>query len=123
MVAISFGSYITAGENIMDFLIVLSSLVSLLPMDVNLTTCKIARMARLLRPLKMISKNDGLKLSITALAVSLPAIGSLMVIVFLILFMFAVVGVNLLKGKSYYCYTDNLIGFSPFETESLISTE
>lgn len=105
-----------------DFLIVVMSIISLFPLEINLTTLKIVRMARLLRPLRLISKNDSLKTSIQALVVSVPSIASLMVIVFFIMFVFAIVGVNLLKGKSFYCNTENLHGIiSAEEIEEFIN--
>ena len=57
-------SYLKNSWNVMDFVIVLISLVSLIPMDMNLSVLKVIRMARLLRPLRVISKNENLKLSI-----------------------------------------------------------
>ena len=69
-------------------------------------------MARLFRPLRIISKNENLKLSINALLVSVPAIGSLIVIVILIMFIFAIIAVNLFKGMSFYCDTSKIIGMS-----------
>ena len=55
--------------------------------------------------------------------VSLPAIGSLMIIVSLIMFIFAIIAVNLLKGKSFYCNTDNVIGMSLPEIEKVIKSK
>ena len=67
-------SYMKNLWNVADFLIVIISIVSLCPMDVNLSALKAIRMARLLRPLRVISKNENLKLSIQALFISIPAI-------------------------------------------------
>ena len=102
-----------------DFLIVVTSIISLFPLDINLTTLKIIRMARLMRPLRVISKNESLRTSIQALVVSVPAIASLMVIVFFIMFIFAIVGVNLLKGKSFYC-DHHGVALHPNDIELLI---
>ena len=46
-----------------------------------------------------------------------------MVIVMGVMFIFGIVGVNLLKGKSFYCNSDNIAGMSPYEIESLIVTK
>jgi hypothetical protein len=89
----------------------------------NLSVLKIIRMARLLRPLRVISKNENLKLSIQALVVASPAIASLLVIFLLVMFIFGIVAVNLFKGKSFYCDVQNIIGLSQKEIELLIVTK
>jgi hypothetical protein len=116
-------SYIKNSWNIMDFIIVVISLVSLVPMDANLSVLKIIRMARLLRPLRVISKNENLKLSIHALLVATPAIGSLLVIFLLVMFIFGIIAVNMFKGKSFYCDYSDIVGLDQKEIESWISTK
>jgi hypothetical protein len=80
-------------------------------------------MVRLLRPIRLLSKNENLKLSMQALVVSVPPIMNLLFIVLLVYFIFAIIGVNLFKGKSYYCDTEQIIGISPNEIEKLIQTD
>jgi hypothetical protein len=98
-------SFIRDAWNVIDLTIVIISIFSLCPVDVNLNALKVIRMARLLRPLRVISKSETLKLSMNALIISIPAISQLLLIVLLIMFIFGIVGVNLLKGKSFYCET------------------
>jgi hypothetical protein len=57
-------SYIRETWNILDFIIVIISIISLFPIEAKISVFKIIRMARLLRPLRIISKNQNLKLSI-----------------------------------------------------------
>ena len=57
-------SYIRQVWHVIDFIIVVTSIVSLFPLKIDLTTLKIIRMARLMRPLRVISKNENLKTSI-----------------------------------------------------------
>ena len=118
VVAQGFNSYISKVWHMIDFLIMVTSIISLFPLAINLNMLKIVRMIRLLRPLRVVSKNEGLRTSIQALVVSVPAISSLMVIFFFIMFIFSIVGVNLLKGKSFYC--DIHQGISAAEVEALI---
>ena len=115
-------SYIRNAWNIMDFIIVIISIISLFPIEAKISVFKIIRMARLLRPLRIISKNQNLKLSIQALIVAIPAISSLLVIVLLVMFIFAIVAVNLFKGKSFYCETSTIEGLSPKQLEEQIIT-
>jgi hypothetical protein len=116
-------SYLRNAWNVIDFFIVIISLLDLFPTGLSLGVLKIVRMARLLRPLRVISKNEALKLSIKALVVAIPAIANLMVIVLLVMFIFGIIGVNLLKGKSNYCDTSNMAGLSQNDIEKLIVTK
>ena len=102
-------SYIRNVWNMLDFLIVVTSIISLLPLTLDLNSLKVIRMIRLMRPLRVISRNENLKLSIQALIVSVPAIASLMVIVLLVMLIFGIIAVNMFKGKSFYCDTDNTV--------------
>jgi hypothetical protein len=105
-------SYLKDSWHVIDFTIVVFSLFSLFPFFGNYSLFKIIRMVRLFRPLRIISRNENLKLSIQALVVSIPAIASLMVIVVFVMFIFAIVSVNLFKGKSFYCNTDSITNLS-----------
>lgn len=60
-------SYIRNGWNIMDFVIVIFSIVSLVISGNKLNIIKILRLLRVLRPLRIISRNRGLKIGIQAL--------------------------------------------------------
>lgn len=67
-------SYIRNAWNALDFFIVGASLLSLALPGYDLAILKLCRMTRLLRPLRAVSKNEGLKVSIKALFNSIPAI-------------------------------------------------
>ena len=85
----------------MVFAIILS-----LPLSFELETLKVLRLARVLKPLRVVSRNQNLKLSIQCLIVAIPAIGSLIVIILLLMFIFGIMSVNLFKGLSFFCNTD-----------------
>lgn len=70
---------------------------------------KVFRVLRVLRPLRVISRNEGLKLSLNSLFISIGALVNVVVIAFVFLLIFGVIGVNYFKGRYYYCYVDNLI--------------
>ena len=57
-------SYMRNNWNLMDFVIVTFSLISILFSDVDLEIFKLLRMLRVLRPLRMISRNPGLRIAI-----------------------------------------------------------
>lgn len=101
------GSYLRATWNIVDFSVVVASIVSLsLASNENLNMIKIFRLFRVLRPIRMISKNEGLKISLSALILSVPGIINVIIIQWLFLLIFGIIGVSFFKGSFYSCYAD-----------------
>ena len=99
-------SYLRSAWNILDFIIVLSAVFSMLFSNfigLKLSFLKALRMLRILRPLRLISRNKGLKLSLTALVKSIPKIFNLLLIVSFCLFILAILGTTLFCGKFYRC--------------------
>jgi len=70
---------------------------------------KVLRMLRVLKPLRLVSHNKGLKLSIICLIKALPSILNLMVIVVFFLFLIGILGMTLFSGKFYSCYMADMI--------------
>jgi hypothetical protein len=61
-----------------------------------------------LRPLRMISRDPGMKIVVESLINSIPGIVNLMVITVLILLLFAILGTTFYKGVFRYCHTENI---------------
>ena len=101
-------SYIRGPWNILDFIIVSSALLSILATDLNIEFFKSLRILRILRPLRIIARDKGLKIAIAALGASLPNIFNLQVITLFFVFLFAILQTTLLSGAFYSCNTDNL---------------
>jgi len=101
-------SYLRGAWNIMDCVIVTVSLVSLAAAGVDLGVLKILRTLRLLRPLRMISRNPGLRVAVHSLINAVPDIGNVLVVSTLFLLLFAILGTNLYKGTFYSCHTENI---------------
>ena len=55
-------SYLKDSWNVLDFIIVIFSLVSIVSTSLNMEILKIFRMMRVLRPLRMLKRNFGLKI-------------------------------------------------------------
>ena len=55
--------------------------------------------------------------------VSIPDIFNLLIIVLLIMLIFGIFGVNLFKGRSFYCDTGNIALGSMKEVETLVRTK
>lgn len=101
-------SYLRNSWNILDFVIVVISILSLVYTGVNLGAFKVLRMLRVLRPLRMISKKPGLRCAIQSLINAIPDIGNVMVVCVLFLLLFAILGTNFYKGLFFHCHTDNI---------------
>lgn len=61
-----------------------------------------------MRPLRLISRMRSLKLAIVSLFKSFPDIVNLLLIVMFFIFLLAVLGTTLFKGKFYRCEMENL---------------
>ena len=86
--------------NALDISVVIISIlsVSLSSDGSSLSILKVLRMGRLLRPMKLLSKNEGLRVSIEALSKSVVPIIRLLMICILFYVIFAIMGTTLFKG-------------------------
>jgi len=104
------GSYFRDYWNILDFFVVACNIASIV-MSVEMNdsrsktgqTVKALRVLRVLRPLKAISKIKKLKAVFQCMIFSLKNVLFVLIITLLFLFIFACIGVQLFKGKFYYC--------------------
>lgn len=96
-------SYLRNGWNVIDFVVVIISLISLLLTGSKFKEVKILRLLRVLRPLRVISRNKGLKIGIQALFMALPSIGNVIIVSALFFLVFGIIGVNYFKGTSFSC--------------------
>jgi hypothetical protein len=104
-------SYLRDSGNIIDFISVLSSLLSMNPnTSDNFKVLKILRVLKVLRPLKMVSRNKGLRISIMSLIKSLPDIGNLQLIIIFFLFLLGILHTTLFGGLFWHCNFDHLRG-------------
>ena len=101
-------SYMNSSWNIMDFIIVFFSIFDLLPTGQDIGAIKIIRLARVLRPLRMIARNEGMKIAIESLIMSIKGVGNVLIISILILLLFAILGTNFYKGLFMTCEMDNI---------------
>lgn len=102
-------SYIRSPWNVLDFIIVLLSIVDFaMAQTENIAVVKSLRIVRLLRPIRLVAQNGSLKTSIVSLVKSMPKILELLSLCTLVVFMFAMIETYLFSGKFYYCYTEHL---------------
>ena len=69
----------------------------------TLKSFKVLRSIKALRLLRAISKNDRLKLAVGSLFEAIPAISNGMIVCFLIVYIYAIIGVSFFKGQFFQC--------------------
>ncbi|OWZ15606.1 Voltage-gated Ion Channel, partial [Phytophthora megakarya] len=89
------GAYLRDSWNVLDFLVVISSLVAILPTVPNVS---VIRTIRVLRPLRSLSMISGMRKLISALLKALPALGNVVVLQVFLFFMFTILGNQLFGG-------------------------
>ncbi|XP_014676246.1 PREDICTED: voltage-dependent T-type calcium channel subunit alpha-1I-like, partial [Priapulus caudatus] len=100
---------ISRALNVMDGFLVVISLVDILVSLVGDSSprifgiLRVFRLLRTLRPLRVISRAPGLKLVVQTLLSSLRPIGNIVLICCTFFIIFGILGVQLFKGKFYYC--------------------
>ncbi|XP_047735515.1 voltage-dependent calcium channel type D subunit alpha-1 [Hyalella azteca] len=97
------GAFCRSAFNLLDLLVVAVSLISFSFKDGAISVVKILRVLRVLRPLRAINRAKGLKRVVQCVIVAIKTIGNIMLVTCLLEFMFAVIGVQLFKGKFYMC--------------------
>ena len=96
-------SYMHDSWNILDFLIVVFSLINIAAAGVDIGVIKLFRMLRVLRPLRVLKRNLGLKIQVVSLLNSISSIMNLLAITMLLLMLFGIQGVSFFAGKMNYC--------------------
>jgi hypothetical protein len=89
------GSYLRESWNIMDFFIVLFSILDMSLSSIDITFLRILRMIRVLRPLRFISHNKDLKILVNSLIESIDSIFNVGLVIAVVFLIFGIVGVNL----------------------------
>jgi Ion transport protein len=99
-------SYLRSYWNALDFIIVILSIVSECFLHSKLKIFKILRMIKILRPLRVIGRNEGLKLAVDTLIHVIPNVFNVSIISLIFYMIFGVFCVTFTKGELYYCYTE-----------------
>jgi len=96
-------SYLRVNWNLLDLVVLITSMFNILLPDSSNQTIKSMRILRAFRPLRVISRNVSLKLVVQALFKTLYALGNLLLVVSIIIIVFGLLGINLYAGKFYHC--------------------
>jgi len=99
-------TYLRDPWNILDFIIVFFSFVTWFLEAYatgDVSFLRGFRALRALRPLRVVSKNEGIKTVVNALLESIPALINVLLIVMLFLLVFGILGIQLFKGQLGVC--------------------
>jgi len=102
-------AYLRSAWNVLDFFIVIVSLVSLL----GIPAIRQLRVFRSIRPMRLVSRYESLKITFQTLIKSIPAMSVLIVVALLFFIIFGILGLELFGGKMGFCY-DPLFGDEEF---------
>ncbi|XP_045539649.1 muscle calcium channel subunit alpha-1 isoform X1 [Papilio machaon] len=97
------GAFLRSAFNVLDMLVVCVSLISMSFKSGSISVVKILRVFRVLRPLRAINRAKGLKHVVQCVIVAIKTIGNILLVTSLLQFMFAVMGVQMFKGKFFRC--------------------
>ncbi|XP_023557966.1 sodium channel protein type 11 subunit alpha [Octodon degus] len=97
-VAFGFGKYFTSAWCWLDFIIVVVSLQSTISY-VDKGGWKVFRTLRALRPLRTLSRFEGMKVVVNALIGAIPAIVNVLLVCLIFWLIFCILGVNFFAGK------------------------
>lgn len=102
------GSYFRDIWNVLDFVVVSCAIFSFAfsgsdAAAKNLSTMKSLRVLRVLRPLKTINRVPKLKAVFDCVINSLKNVFNIIIVYMLFMFIFAVIAVQLFKGRFFYC--------------------
>ena len=93
-------SYFKGGWNILDFIVLVFSYLCLTELEDNF---KMVKAFRVLRSLRLITRNEGLKVAVRSLIFAIPNILNISAIMILFFLIYAVISVSFFKGKMDYC--------------------
>uniref|UniRef100_A0A3Q3A9F4 Calcium channel, voltage-dependent, R type, alpha 1E subunit b n=1 Tax=Kryptolebias marmoratus TaxID=37003 RepID=A0A3Q3A9F4_KRYMA len=100
------GSYFRDMWNLLDFIVVVGALIAFALTNTkgrDIKTIKSLRVLRVLRPLKTIKRLPKLKAVFDCVVTSLKNVFNILIVYQLFMFIFAVIAVQLFKGKFFFC--------------------
>eukprot|EP00656_Telonema_subtile_P000441 TRINITY_DN10202_c0_g1_i1.p1 TRINITY_DN10202_c0_g1~~TRINITY_DN10202_c0_g1_i1.p1 ORF type:complete len:1644 (+),score=363.32 TRINITY_DN10202_c0_g1_i1:42-4973(+) len=103
-------AYLKDGWNVIDFIIVVSSIASIILDDSALGVLRVLRALRAFRPLRMIKRAPGLKCVVDAIFGCLPGFINISLVCTLVYLVFSIMGVGLWAGKFWSCNDTSVSG-------------
>eukprot|EP00112_Aurelia_sp_Birch-Aquarium-sp1_P018408 Seg4389.2 transcript_id=Seg4389.2/GoldUCD/mRNA.D3Y31 product="Voltage-dependent calcium channel type A subunit alpha-1" protein_id=Seg4389.2/GoldUCD/D3Y31 len=105
------GSYIRNAWNILDFVVVVTGILSLPQLNIMKGgSVKALRAMRVLRPLKLVSGVPSLQIVMTSIAKSLIPLSNVCLLVVFVIIIYAVIGLEMLQGTFHYTCKNETTG-------------
>eukprot|EP00297_Palpitomonas_bilix_P001133 CAMPEP_0113871966 /NCGR_PEP_ID=MMETSP0780_2-20120614/2938_1 /TAXON_ID=652834 /ORGANISM="Palpitomonas bilix" /LENGTH=1686 /DNA_ID=CAMNT_0000857419 /DNA_START=328 /DNA_END=5388 /DNA_ORIENTATION=- /assembly_acc=CAM_ASM_000599 len=105
------GSYLrSTAWNWLDFIVLAAMVIDAMPFASDFTLLRLVRNARVFRPLKMVRKFKRMRIVLNALVGSLPSLTNVALLMLAIYLIFGILGLNLFRGKFFFCNDDSVIG-------------
>uniref|UniRef100_A0A8C2JMJ3 Voltage-dependent P/Q-type calcium channel subunit alpha-1A n=1 Tax=Cyprinus carpio TaxID=7962 RepID=A0A8C2JMJ3_CYPCA len=108
------GSYLRNGWNVMDFVVVLTGILSSVGSELDLRTL---RAVRVLRPLKLVSGIPSLQVVLKSIMKAMIPLLQIGVLLFVAILMFAIIGLEFYMGKFHRTCFDIITGALPCGAE------
>lgn len=93
-------SYLRGIWNLLDFIILIFSFLCLTALEERF---KVVKTLRILRSLRLVSRNEGLKVAVRALFFAIPNIIFIAIVMLIFYLIFSIIGISFFKGKLFYC--------------------
>jgi hypothetical protein len=103
-------AYLSDTWNRLDFVVVMFSTMNYMPGQEKSSLGRVFRLGRCLRPLRMVNKNPGLKVIVTAVMKSLGTNLGVMALAMMLFLIFGILGCNLFGGKFWSCTCGDQVG-------------
>ncbi|TNV88166.1 hypothetical protein FGO68_gene13672 [Halteria grandinella] len=102
------GAYLRSTENMLDFFIVVTSIIDNILTNTNdtdssLGNFKVLRLLRTFRPLRIVTHSQSMQILITTLISSISGIANVVLLLLVVWLMFAILGVSLFSQRLVYC--------------------
>lgn len=78
-------------------------MTSIIDMSLSGVNLSIIKLMRTVRPLRIITKNEDMKIIVSSLLSSFVGLCNVLIICLCVFLMFAILGMNLLQGKLNFC--------------------
>uniref|UniRef100_A0A7S3D7J9 Ion transport domain-containing protein n=1 Tax=Palpitomonas bilix TaxID=652834 RepID=A0A7S3D7J9_9EUKA len=106
----------------LDLIVLLATALGLVPGSQEFVrVVRVIRVIRILRPLRVINRFEKLKLIVNALISSMVSVVYVALLMFALFFMFAILGVNLFRGKLYFCNDGSVLNHQQCKGFALMS--
>ncbi len=102
-----YDSYLSDAWNKLDFVVLIVTFAGMAGSSSGIG--RTLRVGRILRPLRMINRWEGMRVIVDALLRSLPAVGYTVILLAVYLFLFAVLGLTIFLGRFYRCNDPSIV--------------